>query len=116
MSDKLHKLSDAIKLGSTFLPQAFNAYFNYNEGDFTASCALGAAMHATGVDSDGFVFFHTPRIALKRYAECLGSYQNCPDSNCPMPPLPLQMVIAHLNDNHKWTREKIADWLAEQGY
>lgn len=35
----------------------------------------------------------------------------CPVSPCDYPRRPLNEVIVHLNDGHKWSREKIAEWL-----
>lgn len=42
-----------------------------------------------------------------------GAKSHCPDKQCPRSAAeePLTKVIVHLNDGHKWKREKIADWL-----
>lgn len=37
----------------------------------------------------------------------------CPDDECITPDrnIPIAVLIVHLNDVHRWTRERIADWL-----
>ncbi len=37
----------------------------------------------------------------------------CPVVGCIMcdPPAVIDFIIRHLNDQHEWTREQIADWL-----
>lgn len=102
------KLSKAILKGSKIRPQSY--YANFDEG---CSCAQGAAAEAMGVeygDNVGaeltllcnFPWALTP-VALP--CGCAGM----------KPPLGSFGAIAHLNDicgGHKWTRERIADWVA----
>lgn len=99
------KLSEAMRLGSTLLPQGFGLFRDH---EITA-CAMDAAFIATG--------------DRKKY----GNSANWPDSwaavcrrNVPCPecgyrasgPLPLVAIIAcHLNDGHRWSRERIADFV-----
>ena len=42
---------------------------------------------------------------VKYPCNCPGSFGRRPTSDT------LKMVIIHLNDHHKWSREKIADWM-----
>jgi len=102
------KLSEAIRLGSMLRPQAKGGYF-MNDG----SCAIGAAADAIGcqeIDRRGSAWRligllgrHWPwllRIDLRSCVACTASQLSRHDQ------------IAHLNDAHGWTRERIADWVA----
>ena len=102
--DKILKLSDAVRLGSKLKPQCFGALFRRD-----GSCALGAVADVMGFayDSD------TYRLLDKRFPELqttLATYENCALNK------DLKATIIMLNDTLKWTRERIADWLEEQGY
>ena len=102
------KLSEAIRLGAMLRPQTKVGYF-VNKG----SCAIGAAaeaVEASGFDRVGsswrvvrLVADRWPwlmRIDLRSYVACTLTQQSRHDQ------------IAHLNDGHGWTRERIADWVA----
>jgi hypothetical protein len=39
-----------------------------------------------------------------------GNHAICP-CGCIQEELPLGLMIMHLNDRHRWTRERIADWV-----
>jgi hypothetical protein len=107
------ELAKAIRLGSARRPQCFGSYFDERGG----SCALGAAY-------DGM--YELPRQArepgeivprhLERLFHCLEDIvKRCPekaeaDVSC-RKRLPLGAMIVHLNDDHSWTRERIAEWL-----
>jgi len=86
-------LSEAIRLGAMLHPQTFNRKFDAVNGVVTATCALGAAEKA------GYPFLDTLSGAV---------------TNCPMCSgfAPFHRIIAHLNDDHRLTREAIADWVA----
>jgi hypothetical protein len=101
------ELAKAIRLGAARRPQCFGSYFDERGG----SCALGAAY-------DGM--YELPRQArepgevvprhLERLFHCLEDIvKRCPES-C-RKRLPLGAMIVHLNDDHGWTRERIAEWL-----
>src|SRR5687767_10987425 len=119
------ELAKAIRLGSARRPQCFGSYFDERGG----SCALGAAY-------DGM--YDLPRQArepgeivprhLERLFHCLEDIvKRCPEAAEPSLPeglrgaaaaemscrkrLPLGAMIVHLNDDHGWTRERIAEWL-----
>ena len=107
------ELARAIRLGAARRPQCFGSYFDERGG----SCALGAAY-------DGM--YEMPREArepgeivprnLERLFHCLEDVVK----QCPERPgevacrkrLPLGAMIVHLNDDHGWTREQIAEWLS----
>jgi hypothetical protein len=118
------ELAKAIRLGAQRRPQCFGSYFDERGG----SCALGAAY-------DGM--YELPRQArepgeivprnLERLFHCLEDVvKRCPEkdglqageavhaaahANC-RKRLPLGAMIVHLNDDHGWTREQIAEWLS----
>ena len=90
------RLSEAIRLGATMKPQSFGV----EQGD-GGSCARGAAADAIGVTD----WFETPWLKWATL-EC--------QTTCPVCDKPghLAGTIAYcLNDSHRWTRERIADWV-----
>ena len=96
------KLSEAIRLGAMLRPQYQGAYFGGG-----GSCALGAALEAIG------------RLAYNEVLQgCSGDLEfpiiavsaGCPI--CTFDVHRLGCTVTHLNDEHGWTREAIADWVA----
>lgn len=94
------RLSEAIRLGAMLRPQAFGVIF-----DGSGTCALGAAYEAIG--------------KLHRMEECdaredwpwlKNDKLVCPECGG-SPGFGPSVISAHLNDNHLWTREQIADWV-----
>ncbi len=97
MSDKIKKLSDAIRLGATFKAQARGGYLIDNR-----TCALGAAAEAIGMDIAA-----TDNVAAQlrqRFSALLNFYDN----------KSLFEMIVEMNDMGH-SRESIADWLKRQG-
>ena len=91
------KLSEAIRLGAMWRPQAFGVLT-----DGVGTCAIGAATEAMGLPLDDEM--PNPRewdFVLKIRA-CPVCITHDPDR---------LNVVAHLNDDHRWTRERIADWV-----
>lgn len=102
------ELAQAILDGAHRRPdQAFGEYF---EGS-RASCALGAAyegMYRLPRQADGVRPKH-----LERLFDCLeNTLRSCPEG-C-RKRLALGAMILHLNDDHHWTRERIAAWVAPE--
>ena len=102
------KLSEAIRLGAMLQKQCFSGY--YGRG---TSCAMGAALEAVGKRSS--IDDHNSEKAYALWP-WLRFYEHrrqiCPlgcDLVCTYTGLHL---IAHLNDTHRWTGERIADWVA----
>ena len=96
-------LTEAIRLGSMVTPQAFGAL----ERDGGA-CAIGAAIIALGC----FGINKQQAIQnLKTRYPFLESIVPCLVDRCPYMPMPVGSLIAHLNDEHRWPREQIADWV-----
>src|SRR5260221_8512113 len=77
--------------------------------DSCASCALGAAydgMYLLPREAGGVRPVH-----LERLFDCLEyTLRSCPEG-CKKR-LTLASMILHLNDDHHWTRESIAQWVA----
>jgi hypothetical protein len=100
------ELAEAILSGALRRPeQAFGDYFEGRR----ASCALGAAyegIYRLPREATGIRVHH-----LERLFDCLEStLRNCPEG-CKKR-LILGAMILHLNDDHRWTREQIAAWVA----
>src|SRR5262249_36274291 len=100
------ELAEAILSGAGQRPeQAFGSYYVGRR----ASCALGAAyegMYRLPADAEGV----RPRD-LGRLFDCLeNTLRRCPEK-CKKQ-LALGAMILHLNDDHHWTRERIAAWVA----
>jgi hypothetical protein len=105
----VHELAEYIRNGAARRPeQAFGDYF---DGD-NASCALGAAYEA---------MYRMPRQRdrqhptrdLEWFFDCLDTVKRCPADGCKKR-IYLAALIVHLNDDHRWTREQIAEWLAAE--
>ncbi len=95
------KPSEAIRLGCLIAPQqAFNHYLS---GDGAAACALGAA--ALGWNTD-------PVEAQFLIEDVLLPRTVCPEPGCTDGHFGWPAI---LNDTHRWSRERIADWLEGLG-
>jgi hypothetical protein len=96
------RLSEAIRLGAMATAQTWVVAFEYVNGEVTKTCALGAALYACG-KRDGM------ELGNLFGGDWLIEYINCPE--CLHRKSTVVSTIAHLNDFHKWTRERIADWV-----
>ena len=94
-------LSEAIRLGTMLTSQAFRVVFT---GD--GACAWGAALLAVGATPERAV----RSAARSRWPWAFAVSVNCP--SCGRSRLVCE-VIAHLNDDHRWTREEIGAWVGE---
>jgi hypothetical protein len=101
------ELAEFIRVGATRGPQCFGSYFDEKGG----SCALGAVYEGV---------YHLPRQHGKLIPDHLERLFRCLDEllkTCPRgcgKRLPLAPMIVHLNDDHRLTREQIAEWLAQE--
>lgn len=99
-------LSQAMRLGSMLRPQAFG---DYQDGQGT--CALAAAYEAVNQDPEnddgGDPFGGIPERVNQR-CQCPACKRIEYADDCGFA---MGYVIAHLNDDHRWTREQIADWV-----
>lgn len=90
------RLSEAIRLGAMLKPQGFGVLRDASG----ATCALGAALDAIGHGENytaAYIEFPICRASLihpVRGGASIGMY-----------------VLMTLNDDHRWTREQIADWV-----
>lgn len=99
------KLSDAIRLGAMTGRQAFGAYFMGSD----ASCALGSAARACNVKR-GLASMYA---ALNTEFPILDviDRQQCPACCTLRQQETRTALIPHLNDDHRWKRERIADYV-----
>jgi hypothetical protein len=102
------RLVDAIILGSTNSKQAFGQFEDLDG----SRCTLGAALAAVGRPCVGL-----PRKIVKEVEkewphvmQMIGNF-NCPA--CPQQHALLGSLIVHLNDQHFWSREKIAEYITQ---
>lgn len=109
------RLSEAIRLGSTLNRQGFGNFRVYGGVNGVRTCAIGAALAAIGVtELPNLISSEEEYRAIFYYWPCMVTRQmiSCPAAYCIYPKDPLDVIIAHLNDLHRWTREQIADWVA----
>ena len=98
------RMSEAIFLGSTMRPQAFGILFAADtEGG--ATCAHGAALEAIGQRDKG-------RVNCAETWPWLENLGNCPACKPGEFQKPYVALISHLNDHHRWPRERTASWVA----
>ena len=95
------RYSEAIRLGSMLRLQGFG--YQHQQG--SGSCANNAAIEASGAKN---VFEAWP------WAEVVVPCPVCSKTVHPGFARGLHGTVAHLNDIHRWTRERIADWVEEQ--
>jgi hypothetical protein len=104
------ELAEFIRRGMQRRPE--QAFGDYYQGQ-NASCALGAAyeaMYRLPTDAEG----QHPTRDLDWFFDCLDTVKACPGEGC-RKRLYLAALLVHLNDDHRWSREQIAAWLAGNG-
>lgn len=92
------RLSEAIRLGSMMRPQGFGYFLKDGR-----TCAFGAAYEAIGVEFNQMGALNPVFDWAHEVETC------CPE--CEMPEY-AAIIVTHLNDFHRWTRERIADFVA----
>ena len=104
----------AVLEGCKLFPmQAFNLWFGQ---DSSSACVNGTALG--GLLQDAFIVWLRGHYSLTLIDAfpILSTRTICPsllaDYGCSLERSVLDMTI-HLNDRHRWTREKIADWVDE---
>lgn len=102
------RLSEAIRLGATMKPQG--KYYFFRDG---ATCAQGAALDAVGLlHEEDSLACHYEMARLWPWVNPLDPAAAC--FSCPFcGPGRGRMasLIAHLNNDHEWSRERIADFV-----
>ncbi len=97
------KLSEAIRAGAKLRPQAFGKGF-----DGVGTCAMGAAFEGMGLDPKSLdleICQPIPEVLRELFPP--KSVRLCPVCGTQK----ALGVIVHLNDEHGWTREAIADYV-----
>src|SRR5215471_8024509 len=100
------RLSEAIRLGAMMKPQACGVWIDDNGG----TCALGAAYDAFGIkfDASGIPNGYLDELDLWLHRIIELQAATCPECGLNTPAIGL---IPHLNDAHRWTRQRIADFV-----
>ena len=98
------RLSEAIRLGAMWSPQTRGAFF-HRRGQEVATCALGAAFVASGIEGSAWVRDWPILHAVVRPAELPADLKDRPY------PLRVIDVIIGLNDSAGWTRTMISEWV-----
>ena len=100
------KLWEAILAGSKLRPQTFGDFFQDH-----GSCALGAALEIQYRSYD-VRFLKKKDKYLTKIFPVLKKVVTCPHfSECSGP---IIAIIPHLNDEYRWSREAIAEWVKVQ--
>lgn len=105
------KLSEAILMNGLIKEQGFG---NDSMLSIDAPCALGGALQSIGRQEECIAAWEVS-LAYKivkevwPWSEALAEYK-CP-CHCEFKDFPLNLVF-HLNDSHKWSRARIAEWVA----
>jgi hypothetical protein len=126
-------MSQAMREGAKLRPQATEGWFKLLDDGRIGSCAVGAAAEAAHVFRPEVVETFVARYPIDVTARYVDAHKGpsdvwpvmleqsppapcgCNPDSLPWDPeyVPLvQEVIIHLNDDHKWPRERIASWLA----
>ncbi len=125
------RLSEAIRIGSMLRPQAYKHYFDREGG----SCAIGAALEAIGITRvtkgkkvereramlnelittpDWKEWKSSPYVLARESRQCPvcdGLDWYSPNKKDTVKTPNVSSVIIHLNNDHMWTRQAIADWV-----
>ena len=117
------ELSEAIKAGAKLRPQSFRMLLG-DIGGTLGTCTMGAALDAVGIlriehtacqlrfsyDPD-FVRQHWPLLDKLVFSMPCGCNQLSVYVGPVCSGYAVSSVIAHLNDDHRWRRETIAQWV-----
>lgn len=131
------KLSEAIRKGAQYRPQAFGKYYIERwDDDVICSCALGAAaegltgkverpdvLEVRDLLNAYFIALEDSYYAVPRYEIYALALDKDAENRLryhwrfekPEERVTIFSVIVGLNDYYKWTREQIADWLEKRG-
>lgn len=111
-------LSHLIREGATLAPQCYGTLFYFRAVDsgaypFDGLSAMGAA-HMAYESRKTLNPKNIPKLsrflpgAYERGSQCPECQTNNFDGS-------IVYTVTHLNDDHRWTRERIADWLESIG-
>lgn len=107
------KFWEAILKGAKMSKQHFGALWSGADG----SCAVGAGILGLGFEHGSYPYL-SEETRGKPYSLLMGLPPvMCPVAGCPgsgsVVPQSVVGQIAHLNDDHRWSRECIAYWLRD---
>lgn len=107
--------SEAIREGAKLRPQA-TQLFNELPSGVVGSCAYGAGYEALTGEIDLYRSEQIYEYVATAYPYMeMVQPSDCPLHDCDEAPMEgLSEVVLHLNDDHEWTREAIADWLERE--
>ena len=100
-------LSDAMRLGAAMVPQAFGDTFVRNGQTIVAACAWSSVSIGLGFPSIDVIGIYRRFPELHKTLPC----PECDKSGYFGGMPTLEELITHMNDDHRWTREQIADWI-----
>lgn len=103
MSDKINKLSDAIRIGAKAGHQMRHILMDSSLN----SCAIGAAFIAIGTNPSDIPDW----AKLNEKFKIQGMIRH-PIKKLLMT---INRVVVSLNNDYEWSRERIADWLESEG-
>ena len=104
------RISEAMRRGAAMRPQC-----NFILFDGVGSCAIGAAMEGAGIEQN--VMVNELCTAYPEWNPILNALVPYPlgrediSDPCCLQVAQAKIIVMYLNDEHKWTREDIADWL-----
>lgn len=101
-------LAEAIRLGALLKPQAFHGPVDLVSKE-TVTCALAAAAEAIGLAR----FNRRADLWLTWFGSMEWQRSHCPACRS-YNDIAVTSLVIHLNDDHRWTRERIADWVDVQ--
>ena len=101
------RLSEAMRLGAKVCPQAFG----FTEDRDGGRCALGAAFHTEFGNADWVTKVVGGRLSSTQNERwpvlAVMAEPPCPCRST----IQVEWAVAHLNNDHKWSREAIAEWV-----
>jgi len=102
------KLSEAIRMNGMMKPQGFG---DYSIGSIEAPCAIGGALQSVGLQDCLQIGMNY--MIVTDVWPWLKLPVSCPVTDCYCGGIQVQAIslIYHLNDQHRWTRAQIADWV-----
>lgn len=102
------RFSEAMRLGAMMRPQAF---FKLHDTDTGGSCALGAVADALGaLQASENAYTPDKNFKIPAHWKAIGRHTLCPHCDQHVG-TQIDHVIIHLNNDVRWTRERIADWI-----
>jgi hypothetical protein len=97
------RISEAMRKGAALGPQLFNRLMDDEGG----SCAYGAVIKVSTALTD--ILGGMAPEAVCPVGPC--AHFTADGLHRAQQPVGLLRVVVHLNNDHRWTREKIADWI-----